>query len=755
MSAVQPSAEPSNSTTQRPLVVVSNRLPIQLEEQSGKWEVRPSSGGLATALNGLGAQRTWIGWPGADVKDSDQGAVRDLLQRDGLVPVFLSAREEELYYTGFCNTALWPLFHYFTSWVSYDETEWKTYVAVNERFADAVSECAPEGARVWVHDFHLMLLPALLRARRPDLQIGFFLHIPFPSSEVYRLLPRREELLEGLLGSDYIGFHTSDYAQHFRSSCVRVLGLDVDWERLHWQGRTVGIGAHPIGIDTARFQELAQSPRTAELYREFEASYGGRRIVLGVERLDYTKGLRLKLEAFERFLKADPSRVDRYVLLQVVVPSRLDHPAYKGLKSQVEESIGRINGVCGRPGRAPVHYLHRSLSSEELVALYRLAAVCLVTPVRDGMNLVAQEFVACQAAESELPACNGALVLSEFAGAAHPLGRALLVNPWHTDKVADAIAQALEMPAAERRSRMETMARNVLAMDCNVWAHGFTSALDRMAISNHPTTRSQPLVGALRTELLRAFAAAPSRIVLLDYDGTLRELTAHPDLARPTPEILALLEALSSLPDTEVHVVSGRPRDTLERWFAALPLHLCAEHGGAWRGRSGDWNAASGVQLGWMPRVKEILEAASREVPGTFVEEKSCSVAWHYRLADAEYGPWRARELHSRLNEELANLPTEVMSGRKLVEVRAAGINKGRYVRSATEGLRENAFVLCLGDDRTDLDMYPVLPPGAWSVHVGSAADAARCYVDAPADVRALLRSIVAATGGQLPGSPR
>lgn len=753
MSEVQPSAEPSPATTQRPLVVVSNRLPIQLEEQSGEWEVRASAGGLATALRGLGGKRTWIGWPGAEIPTDEEPLVRELLGRDGLVPVFLSKRQERLFYRGFCNTALWPLFHYFTSWVAYDEAEWNAYVEVNEKFAAVVAEHAPEGARVWVHDFHLMLVPALLRASRPDVQIGFFLHIPFPSSEVYRLLPRREELLEGLLGSDFIGFHTSDYAQHFRSSCVRVLGLDVDWERLSWNGRTVGIGAHPIGIDTAYFNDLAKSPRTAELYREFEKSYGDRRIVLGVERLDYTKGLRLKLQAFERFLEVDPSRVERYSLLQVVVPSRLDHPAYKGLKSQVEEAIGRINGVYGRPGRAPIHYLHRSLSPEELVALYRLAAACLVTPVRDGMNLVAQEYVACQTAPSDLPACNGALVLSEFAGAAHPLGRALLVNPWHTHEVAEAVAEALEMPVPERRSRMETMARNVAAMDCNVWAHGFVSALDRMAVRNLHASRSQPLTGKVRGEFVSAFTAAPRRILLLDYDGTLRELTAHPEIARPTTEILTVLRALAALPSTEVHVVSGRPHETLEKWLGDLPLHLCAEHGGYWRAPGGEWISASGIALGWMPRVKEILEAASREVPGTFVEQKSFSVAWHYRLADAEYGPWRARELLSRLNEELANLPTEVLPGKKLVEVRSAGISKGSYVRQVTSDLEAEACVLCIGDDRTDIDMYPVLPEGAWSVHVGSAVDAARCHLDSPMDVRALLREVVAAAGARLQGS--
>lgn len=742
MTNQHPSADVLPTTRQRPLVVVSNRLPIRLEIEGDRWTAAPSSGGLVTALRGLGSRPLWVGWPGADVPAAAEADVRALLAVDGLEPVFMSAREEALYYRGFSNTSLWPLFHYFTSRSSYDDAEWDAYVVVNERFAATVAAKAPEGARVWVHDFHLMLVPSMLRARRPDLEIGFFLHIPFPSSEVYRLMPRREELLAGLLGSDYVGFHTADYAQHFRSSCVRVLGLDVEWETVHWQGRSVGIGAHPIGIDTAYFAEVVRRQRTADLYREYERLYRDRRIVLGVERLDYTKGVQLKLEAFERFLKADPSRVERYALLQVLVPSRLDHPAYQGLKSQIEETIGRINGTCGRPGLTPVHYLHRSLDPEELVALYRFASACLVTPVRDGMNLVAQEFVACQSADSELPACKGALVLSEFAGAAHALGRALMVNPWHTGQVAEAVAIAFDMSPEERQQRMQTMARNVAAMDCNIWARGFTAALSRNAVRNRPASRCVPLVAEPLERLRDAFVSAQRRVLLLDYDGTLREMAAHPDLARPTTEILDLLRRLGGLEATEVHIVSGRPRDTIERWFGTLPVHLCAEHGGTWRPIGGEWQFDQDMNLTWMARVKAILESASREVPGTFVEEKSCAIAWHYRMADSEYGPWRARELRSRLNEELANLPTEVIGGRKLVEVRAAGVNKGRYVSRVTQDRGDNTFVLCMGDDRTDLDMYAALPENSWSVHVGSAVDEARFQLDAPSDVRTLLRDL-------------
>lgn len=739
-----PTPPDAATNPQRPLLVVSNRLPVRVERQGDDWLVVPSAGGLATALRGLDEQPLWIGWPGAEIDAASRDAVRDRLREQGLAPVHLSADEERLYYRGFCNTALWPLFHYFTSSVSYDEQEWCAYVAVNERFAAVVADHAPPGARVWVHDFHLMLLPALLRKARPDLEIGFFLHIPFPSSEVYRLLPRREELLEGLLGADHLGFHTSDYARHFRATCVRVLGLDMEWDGIQLPGRRIGIGVHPIGIDTAHFAALAAQPRTVELYHEYRQRFGARRVVLGIERLDYTKGVGLKLEAFERFLAADPSRVETTALLQVLVPSRLDHPDYQILKSQIEETIGRINGTFGRPGLVPVHYLHRSLDPEELVALYRCAAVCLVTPVRDGMNLVAQEFVACQAAASPLPDCDGALVLSEFAGAAHTLGSALLVNPWHRDQAAEAIAAGLEMDHPERRHRILAMNRSVQAMDCNVWARGFCTALAKSAAGNAIAPRSQPLHGEGRATLRAAFHSATPRLLFLDYDGTLRELASRPELATPSTELRALLRSLTALPDTEVHIVSGRPGQTLAKWFGDLPLHLCAEHGATWRSRGGQWASDPDLQLEWMPQVRTILESVSREVPGSFVEEKTCAIAWHYRMADVDYGPWRARELRARLADELAGAPIDILAGRKVIEVRAAGIHKGRYVARVLAAQTAPATIVCIGDDRTDLDMYAALPTAAWPIHIGDDHEAARWSLESPAQVRALLAELVA-----------
>ncbi|GAB4137126.1 MAG: bifunctional alpha,alpha-trehalose-phosphate synthase (UDP-forming)/trehalose-phosphatase [Planctomycetota bacterium] len=733
-----------SSATERPVVVVSNRLPVRVSVDGQKITSTPTSGGLVTALAGLEERPVWVGWPGSPVPADRQVELRGRLAADRLVPVFLTEEEEILYYRGFCNTALWPLFHYFTSSVAYSEEEWQACVSVNERFATTTANCAPRGARVWVHDFHLMLVPAMLRLLRPDLEIGFFLHIPFPSSEVYRLLPRREDLLMGLLGADHVGFHTSDYARHFRSTCVRVLGLDTEWDSITWATRSIGVGVHPIGIDTASFASLVGDPRTRRIYGECASRYGRRRVLLGIERLDYTKGVGLKLSAFERFLEEDPSRVETTALLQVLVPSRLDHPEYKSLKSEIEESIGRINGTFGRPGLVPIHYLHRSLSPEELVALYRYASVCLVTPVRDGMNLVAQEFVACQAApDPVLPQCRGVLVLSEFAGAAQMLGRALLVNPWNRDQVASAIAAALDLDEDERRARIAAMAESVRDLDCNIWASRFLAGLSVSAARNRAAVRCRILDEAAAGEIVDAFEAASERVLFLDYDGTLGELASRPELASPTPEIRRLLEDLAALPGTIVHLVSGRPKDTMGRWFGSLPIHLCAEHGAVWREPGGEWQQDPGMDLSWMDLVRPILEATSREVHGSFVEEKSCALAWHYRLGDVDYGPWRARELRSRLDEELANQPVEVLTGRKVVEIRAAGVSKGRYVARAIRDLADGTFVLCAGDDRTDMDMYPVLPGTAYTIHVGSVTDEARFSAEAPEDVRALLRRIL------------
>jgi trehalose 6-phosphate synthase/phosphatase len=715
-------------------------------------EVARSSGGLATALQAIRGESAWVGWPGAVIPTALQQRVGKRLARDNFHPVFLTVREEEDFYNRVCNDTLWPLFHYFSDRLRITPEAWQRYVDVNERFAEAILEhCEPE-SRVWVHDFHLMLVPALLRRREPRLSIGFFLHTPFPSSEVYRLLPAREQLLRGVLGADYVSFQIGDYARHFRSSCLRILGVDSEPDWLEIDGRRVGIGVDPIGIDVEGFRATLEHAETARLLADLDRQYQGRQLILGVERLDYTKGIPQKLQAYERFLERDPSRARTTTMIQVLVPSRLESPEYRAQRDEIELLIARINGRYGQPGSTPVEYIHRDISKPALVALYRRADVMMITALRDGMNLVAHEFVICQS-EPGLPGrWRGALLLSELAGAAQVLPGALLVNPWDVDGVVDHLARALELPARERQRRLETMSKRVEDLETRRWAEGFLTRLGRYS-RHERRTRRPPTVDADLTERLgRRFARARRRTIVLDYDGTLREFEVHPDLAQPTPEIRRLLRALAGLPGTDVHIVSGRRRRNLEQWFGRLPIHLCAEHGYLARAPGEEWRTLLDLDLSWLRPIERLLRRVAADVPGAHVERKSCSVAWHYRQAEPEYGSWRARELLNDLHQHLAGAPAEVLTGHQVVEVRALGVDKGVYVRSLfPAGKEATHFVLGLGDDRTDHDLLGALPSGSVAGHVGGLLPSTKppdgkredVHLVGPGEVRAFLAGFV------------
>jgi trehalose 6-phosphate synthase/phosphatase len=735
-------------------VIASNRLPVRFLVTGDGFELSQSAGGLAAALRAVRGDAVWIGWPGTVVPPILEPEVTSRLGGDNLVPTFLSADEEEDFYGRVCNDTLWPLFHYFGDRLRITPEAWQRYVQVNERFADVIlAHCGPE-TRVWVHDFHLMLVPSMLRRRAPHLAIGFFLHTPFPSSEVYRLLPTREEALRGVLGADYVSFQTGDYARHFRSSCLRVLGVDSAPDSLDMSGRRVGIGVDPIGIDVSGFQEVLRDPETARLFSQLEAQYEGRKLVLGVERLDYTKGIPQKLLAFERYLEQDPSRARTTTMLQVLVPSRLESPEYRAQRDEIELLIARINGRFGQPGSTPVEYLHRNISKPGLVALYRRADVMMVTPLRDGMNLVAHEFVLCQS-EPGLPGrWRGSLLLSEFAGSAQVLPGALLVNPWNVDGVVERLGTALELDGGERRRRLETMAKRVEALDCKNWAEGFLTRLGRFSRRERGRRLPPDVEGEVEERLKSRFVKARARTVLLDYDGTLRELEAHPDLAVPTPQIIELLSDLAALPRTDVHIVSGRRRRNLEQWFGRLPVHLCAEHGYLARAPGEEWRTLLELDLSWMRRIERLLRRVAADVPGAHVERKSCSVAFHYREAEPEYGAWRAHELLNDLGQHLAGAPAEILLGQRVVEVRASGVDKGVYVRTVFPNGREpSQFVLGLGDDRTDHDLLDALPSGSVAGHVGGLLPSGRSqegrrehvHVVGPGEVRALLGELVAA----------
>ncbi len=721
------------------LLLVSNRLPITVRGDRGQLQISRSAGGLATGLKGVHADPSslWIGWPGDTTRlpEPQRAELAAALDTMRVRPVPLSPAEVAAYYDNFSNGVLWPLFHYLLDRVPLEATTWDTYVRVNERFADVVAESARPGDVAWVHDYHLCLVPALLRKRVPGLRIGYFLHIPFPAAEVFRTLVWRRAILEGLLGADVIGFHTAAYRRHFADAAALVLGHRMERaarpehvQNLRVGGRTVRLVVAPMGVDVAAIGRIAVSGNVAADSAALRQP--GTRLLLGIDRLDYTKGIPRRLLAFERLLEREPSLRGKVRLLQVAVPSREKVDAYRHIRRHVEEHVGRINGLYTQGSTVPIHYVYRSLSEEQVVAHYRAADVMLVTPLRDGMNLVAKEFVA---ARDDL---DGVLVLSELAGAAAELGAALQVNPYDINGVAEALANALSMPESERRLRMHTLRQQVAAGDVHVWADGFLTHLAA------PTPAPAPEVEPTRLEdVLPTLRAAPRRVLLLDYDGTLVPFAPRPPLAAPDAALLELLRRLAAVPGTEVHLVSGRRRTDLQRWFGDLPIGLHAEHGlwSRWPAR-GRWEMRPLPLADWKAAVRPGLEAWAERLPGSLIEEKTASLAFHYRetgLSEPPDALRRALEEHARW------LPVELVAGNRVLELRARGMDKSGIVQALRERGELGGVVLALGDDTTDADMFAALPPEAVTVQVGDVPLPARWRLGGPDEARAFLERLL------------
>jgi trehalose 6-phosphate synthase/phosphatase len=722
------------------LLLVSNRLPVTITRGESGHKVQPSAGGLAHALRPIHSKggTVWLGWPG-DLP-ADPAASRRIvsaLRRDRLIPVGVPPALEEDFYHGFSNSVLWPLFHYFPHLAVLNRSWWEAYRQVNQIFAHAVARAWRPGDAVWVHDYHLMLLPGMLRERDPNARIGFFLHTPFPSAEIFRILPWRRELLQGVLGADLVGFHVYDYVRHFRVAAIRVLGVEGQADRLAVDGRVVRLAAFPVGIDSDRYWRAAtRDPEALAQLESLPRELKGRRLILGVDRMDYTKGIPERLEGYELFLDRFPRHHEQVEFVQIGVPTRSGVEHYRALRRRVEGIVGRINGRFGTPDWTPVKYIFRPISFGRLCAFYRYANVALVTPLRDGMNLVAKEYVACKKNGGD-----GVLVLSEFAGAAAELGEALLVNPFDIDAIAGAINRALTMPAAERKARMNDLLVRVGQTDTRPWGETFVSALDRCGTSAQVYP---PRLGSgERAQLLAAWRGADGRALVLDYDGTLSPIVPRPDLARPDRSLQELLRRLVELPGVEAAVVSGRDRATLDRWLGGLPITLAAEHGRWLRDPTHGWqDMLAGREPGWLPKVRQILEDAAAATPGSFVEVKSASAAWHYRGANSEEADLRLRELNERLAQLREDPPIDVVHGKKVIEVRVRGVSKGSVLLTWLTSKPAMDFLLVAGDDQTDEEMFERLPPAAWSIHVGSKTSRARWSLAEPAALRTLLREL-------------
>jgi trehalose 6-phosphate synthase/phosphatase len=718
------------------IILASNRLPVRIGTgHDGAQTVEPSSGGLVAGLGPIHEEGDglWFGHPGPE----PDASARRYFEEHRLVPVECSAELYGRYYDGYSNGALWPLFHYLIDRCEFREHEYAAYVEMNERFADAIAAQASPDDTIWVHDYQLMLLPRLLRQRLPEARIGFFLHIPFPSSEVFRVLPEREELLRGLLGADLIGVHTYEYADNLSRSIRRLLGLEAVEGRLNLGARTVRIEVHPLGVDVGGLRQASYSPEAEQHLRNLRDSVGDRRLILGVDRLDYTKGLPLKFEAVRQLLEREPSWRSRAVLIQLAVPSREQVQPYRDQRAEVERLSGEINGLFGSPGQIPIHYQYRSVSPAELGAMYRLADVALVTPVRDGLNLVAKEYVAVHDGP-------GTLVLSEFAGAASELGEALRVNPWDVAGTAAQLERALEMGPDESEARMAAMRERVRTNDVRRWASSLMSSLSEPA---EGAFGSPPLVrgNVLADTVSEPFATAARPLVMLDYDGSLREFEPRYEAAQPTQEIYDLLAGLGAQAGVSVFINSGRDRDTLGRWFDSLPLALLAEHGSWLRlPRENEWEPIGPApDLSWKGEVRRVLARYADRTPGARIEEKSASLVWHYREVEEDLGDWQALELTSVLETMLHNVPVQVVHGARIVEVRQQGLDKGRAYELVESRFGPFDFVLATGDDRTDEDLFERLDANAFTVKVGSGPSRAHVAVSTPASVRQLLQAML------------
>lgn len=711
------------------LILASHRLPVTVNE-SGR--ARRSAGGLVAALSPLHEASGSALWFGA----IDEQLARHV-DYPRIVPVPLPDEMSTRHYEGFSNGVLWPLFHYLPEFLGMDGSDWAAYRRVNELFAQAIVEQALPDDTIWVHDYQLMLLPQMLRERLPAAKIGFFLHIPFPSSEVFRVLPVAKQLLDGLAGADVVGLQTHGDALNLVTALGRIAGKDFDE---HWtcvNGHPLKVASFPIGVDAQALAEEASDPATREQLALWKDKIGGRKVILGIDRMDYTKGLTLRLAAYRKLLETEPRFREDAVLLQVAIPSRSGIPRYAELKEEVERAVGEINGRFGVGMTAPIRYIYGTVSPNELSALYQLADVALVTPVRDGMNLVAKEYVASRLEDT------GTLILSEFAGAAAQLGEALLTNPWDVDGTARAVKRALEMEEGEQRRRMTALRRVVASEDVHRWSRLFLKSLGNQ--SGRAPVVSAESGPSWSSKACSEFREAKRRLLVLDYDGTLREFTEIPADAVPSRDTLELLARLAEAPSTDVAIVSGREQGTLEEWFGHLPVHLAAEHGAYFRLRGqASWEQLEDMNVSAaLEPLRTLFEEYVSRTPGSRMEEKRTSLSWHYRAADAELAIRQARELVHNLRESPGSERFEVLRGDHVIEVRPRGIHKGR----AFEALRlvqENfEFVLVAGDDRTDEDMFARAHAKAWTVKVGDAPTAARYRLEGPEQLRGLLRSLV------------
>ena len=716
------------------LFIISNRLPIKANRnENNELEFTRSEGGLTTGMDSLtmDVEKHWIGWPGTYTEsEEEEKLISEHLEKFNFHPVFLSSDQILNYYEGYSNSTLWPLCHYFYTFIEYENLYWNTYKQVNELFARTTLNLIGPNDIVWVQDYQLMLLPQMIRKSVDNVSIGYFHHIPFPSYELFRVLPERAELHEGLLGADLIGFHTHDYMRHFVSAAERVLDIRFRFDQVLLNNRIAYVDAFPMGINFDLYYNAIQQPEVQAKVDAMRETYGKHKLILSVDRLDYSKGIVHRLRGFAQFLENHPEYREKVSLAMIVVPSRDSVDRYASLKTKIDETIGTINGKFSTINWTPVYYFYHGFPFEELVALYHMADIGLVTPLRDGMNLVAKEYLAAKREKA------GVLILSEMAGAAIELNEALIINPNNIEEIENAIFTALEMPEEEQMRRLKKMQQSVSRKSVNKWANDFVNELKAINLRNE-NLNTERIDYQAKIKIQTEYRNSQKRLFILDYDGTLSAFKSRPEDAVPTKETYKLLNKLASDPKNKVVISSGRDRDTLEEWFGSLAIDLAAEHGACYK-EHGVWVDNIGDEKPWDNEIMEIVQNFVDKTPRSKIEEKNTTLVWHYRNVDTWLASLREQQLFEALMIPCARLGLQIMRGNKIIEIKSPVHTKGSEARRllATQTFD---FIMAIGDDTTDEDTFRELPDFAYTIKVGNISEVARYSVKSQSKVLPLL----------------
>ncbi|GAB2298575.1 Probable alpha,alpha-trehalose-phosphate synthase [UDP-forming] 7 [Dionaea muscipula] len=788
-----------SSVAQDRVIIVANQLPVKAKRRPDNkgWSFSWDDDSLLLQLkDGLpeDMEVIYVGSLRADLDVDEQDDVSQiLLERFKCVPAFLPPDIHSKYYHGFCKNHLWPLFHYMLPYSAshgsrFDRSLWEAYVAANKIFSQRVIEVInPEDDYVWIHDYHLMVLPTFLRRRFIKLRMGFFLHSPFPSSEIYRTLPVREEILKALLNADLIGFHTFDYARHFLSCCSRMLGLEYKSMRgyigLEYYGRTVGIKIMPVGVHMGQIESVLKLADKQWRVQELKHQFEGKTVLLGVDDMDIFKGVNLKLLAMEQMLKLHPMWHGKAVLVQIANPARGRGRDLEEIQAEIQASCRRINETFGKPGYEPIIFIDRPVTLSERAAYYAIAECVVVTAVRDGMNLTPYEYIVCRegASDSESGSASSGLkksmlVVSEFIGCSPSLSGAIRANPWNIESTAEAMNEAISMADAEKQLRHEKHYRYVSTHDVAFWSRSFFQDLERTCKDHFRkkcwgiglsfgfrVVALDPSFQKLSIDVIvSAFSRSKSRAILLDYDGTVMPQTS----INPTPSqaVISIISKLSGDAKNTVFIVSGRGRDNLGKWFSPCKmLGIAAEHGYFMRWPFEDeWQVCGqSSDFGWMHIAKPIMKLYTEATDGSYIETKESALVWQHRDADSGFGSTQAKEMLDHLESVLANEPVAVKSGQHIVEVKPEGVSKGLvaekiFTRMAETG-KQADFVLCIGDDRSDEDMFEIIGSAisggilssntsVYACTVGQKPSKAKYYLDDTIEVITMLEALAEAS---------